>query len=363
MSTPTPPTPALQGFYLSFSGESSAPINNVYALSTSGAQVSTTVLDTSRTYQELRGMAFGPDGCLYVCQAYKGASMVLQFTAPTSGNTWTFEQAYALPSASPGLLHPYDLAFGPDGNLYVSSQDTNVVTGFYGPESTGPGTAMPSSTSLPSVTPPPPYYAGTMVAAWKAGTGVPPFPPVPVAQGGLSFTTTSSGSTHSVRGVAFDSAGYLYAADEGNNRVVVLGPISSGKLPYVGAITSSKNHSLQEPVALWFDAGSGLLYIGSPGNQRIFTYAVSGVGSGNFEANALMQDSVRLDKVSGIAVASGSLYTCSREKTGGSKDNPTYSVYQWSTSGALVGTFASGFTDTPEQIVPVYSGFGSSPAA
>ena len=129
--------PQLQGFYLSFSGESSTPINNVYALSPSGATVSTQVLDPSQTYQELRGMAFGPDGCLYVCQAYKNASGVLQFAAAAlaGGFTRAFLKAYATPSASSGLKHPYQPIFGSDGDLYVSSQDTNVVTGFYGPAS------------------------------------------------------------------------------------------------------------------------------------------------------------------------------------------------------------------------------------
>jgi hypothetical protein len=338
-------------FYLSFSGESLAPINNLYALSPSGEVVSTTVLETSQTYQELRGMAFGPDGNLYVCEAYKGNSQVLQFTPPTSGYTWNFNRGYATPTASVGLLHPYDLAFGSDGNLYVSSQDTNVVTGFYGPTAQCPGTAMPSSTSLPVAPPPTPYYGGTIVPAWTAAPGVPPFPPVPVDLGGLTFAS-SGRSTHSVRGVAFDNNGNLYAADEGNNRVVVYGP-GSRHFPFLGAITNSKNHSVQGPVALWFD-GDSLLYVGSPGNQRIFTYAVSGVASGNFEADSLVQDSTRLDKVSGIAVAGGYLYTCSRK---------TNTVYKWSTSGEFVAVFASGFPDTPEQIVPVYSGFGSSPAA
>ena len=64
----------------------------------------------------------------------------------------------------------------------------------------------------------------------------------------------------------------------------------------------------------------------------------------------MIQDDARLDKVSGITVdSSGNLYTCSREPS---------SVDQWSAqSGSFIATFASGFSDTPEQIVPVYSGF------
>ncbi|HEV7509403.1 MAG TPA: hypothetical protein VGS07_31300 [Thermoanaerobaculia bacterium] len=102
-------------------------------------------------------------------------------------------------------------------------------------------------------------------------------------------------------------------------------------------------------MALWFAASAGLLYIGSPGNQRIFTYPVANVASGNFQASSLMQDSKRLDKVSGLTTdPAGNLYTCSRE---------TSEIYQWSATGTLIGTFAKGFSDTPEQIVPVYGGF------
>jgi hypothetical protein len=119
-----------------------------------------------------------------------------------------------------------------------------------------------------------------------------------------------------------------------------------GKL---GAITQSKNHSVQEPVALWFAASAGLLYIGSPGNQRIFTYPVPNVAGGNFQANSLMQDSKHLDKVSGITVdPTGNLYTCSRK---------TNEIYQWSASGSLIGTFAKGFSDSRRRSCRCMGGF------
>lgn len=330
----------LQGFYLSFSGESSSPINNVYALSTSGATTSTQVLDPARAYQELRGMAFDAEGRLYVCQAKKSASAILRFSAAVMDGTRAFVGQYATPGSSSGLLHPYQPVFGLDGNLYVSSQDTNVVTGFYGPGAASPGQAMPSSAALPSGT----FNPGTIVPAYTADPGVPAFTPVPPDQGGLTLVDTGS-STHSVRGVAFDGAGNLYVADEGNDRVGVYAP--DGR--FLGAITESSNHSVQEPVGLWFDPASGLLYIGAPGNNRIFTYAVSRLGGGSFKADVLIHDPDRLDKVSGITVdASGNLYTCSRK---------TSSVYQWSaSSGAFLATFASGLSDTPEQIIPVYAG-------
>jgi hypothetical protein len=283
-------------------------------------------------------MTFDSKGQLYVCQAKKSVSAILQFSAVAWKETRVFREQYATPSCSSGLLHPYQPIFGPDGNLYVSSQDTNVVTGFYGPASDSPGQALPSSTALPAGT----FNPGTFVPAYTADPGVPDFTPVPASQGGLTLVDTGS-STHSVRGLAFDGAGNLYVADEGNDRIGVYD--ASGR--FLGAITESSNHSVQEPVGLWFDPPSGLLYIGSPGNNRVFTYAVADLAGGSFKANVLIHDSDRLDKVSGITVdASGHLYTCSRK---------TNSVYQWSAkSGNLIATFASGFSDTPEQIIPVY---------
>ncbi len=336
----------LQGFYVTFSGESSSPINNVYALSPSGEVVSTEVLDPSQTYQELRGMAFDSAGRLYVSQAYKKSSAILQFAASANPGSYTraFVTSYVTPTASPGLLHPYQPAFGSDGNLYVCSQDTNVVTAFFGPESPQAGQAMALSSFLQTNYPTGTFNPGTFVPAYTADSGVPPFTPVPVSQGGLTLTTSGS-STHSVRGLAFDNAGHLFVADEGNNRIAVFDAASG---TYLGAITESKNHSVQEPVALVFAAPARLLYIGSPGNQRIFTYPVANVASGNFQANSLMQDTKRLDKVSGITVdPDGNLYTCSRE---------TNEIYQWTASGSLIGTFAKGFSDSPEEIVVVYGG-------
>jgi hypothetical protein len=335
----------LCGFYVSFSGESGNPIDNVYALAPEGGTpVSYQVLDTGRSYKELRGMVFGPDGNLYVAQSHKEASAILQFsgTLASGSHTRKFLKEFAAPAASGGLLHPYHPAFGPDGNLYVSSQDTNVVSSFYGPLGQGhdrPGQATPVSSFLPKGT----YYAGTFAPARSAEVGIPPNTPVPVDQGGLTFAT-AGGTRHSVRGIAFDSVGNLYVADEGNDRVAVFGPGGN----FLGAIAQSKSHSLDKPVALCFDAATNTLYIGSPGNQRLFTYDASLVGRGDLTANMLISDS-KLDKLSGIAVdPDGNIHTGNR------KDN---AIYQWSPNGDTFPhkTFAGPFGDSPERIIAVHS--------
>ncbi|HEY2293319.1 MAG TPA: hypothetical protein VGM86_21675 [Thermoanaerobaculia bacterium] len=333
------------GFYVSFSGESSKssqPITNVYALSTSGKTLSTTVLDPSQTYLELRGMAFGPDGKLYVCQAQKSHSAILQLSATTSsgGYTRSFLGQYATPQSSSGLVHPYQPAFDGNGNLYVTSQDTNVATAFYGPASQQAGQAMPNSPFLQQSYPSGTFNPGTFVPAYSADKKVPKFTPVPTSQGGLTFASSGS-STHSVRGLAFDNAGHLFVADEGKNRIGVYDATSGA---FLGAITQSSNHSINDPVALFFNAANSTLYIGSPGNQRLFTYDVTNVAKKNFQANVLIHDS-KLDKLSGITVdAGGNIYTCSR------KNNK---IYKWSPNGKSPSDFAGPFSDNPEQIIAV----------
>ena len=81
-------TKTLDGFYVSFSGESDKPIRNVYALNKDGATASTQVLGAGpapyQTFYGLRGMAFGPDGNFYVAQGKASdpnvASVIFQFS-------------------------------------------------------------------------------------------------------------------------------------------------------------------------------------------------------------------------------------------------------------------------------------------
>jgi hypothetical protein len=60
------------------------------------------------------GLAFGPDGNLYVASRATGA--VLRFDGATGAFVDTFVAA-----GTGGLAQPIDIAFGPDGNLYVSN--------------------------------------------------------------------------------------------------------------------------------------------------------------------------------------------------------------------------------------------------
>jgi hypothetical protein len=65
------------------------------------------------------GVAFGPDGNLYVADATHGT--VLRFNPVTGGAMGT------LVSAGSGLLSPNGMTFGPDGNLYVADFEAGLV--------------------------------------------------------------------------------------------------------------------------------------------------------------------------------------------------------------------------------------------
>ncbi len=80
------------------------------------------------------GMDFGPDGKLYVTSAL--THQVLTY----DGSSGNFAGVF-VPAADHGLSTPVCLAFGPDGNLYVGSS-TNQVLRYQGPSTSSPGAFM-----------------------------------------------------------------------------------------------------------------------------------------------------------------------------------------------------------------------------
>jgi sugar lactone lactonase YvrE len=63
-------------------------------------------------------VAFGPDGLLYVLSA--GNNRILRYTA-----TGTYVDDY-VPAGSGGMVDPHQMAFGPNGDLYVSASGSNL---------------------------------------------------------------------------------------------------------------------------------------------------------------------------------------------------------------------------------------------
>src|SRR5918997_862824 len=148
--------------------------NNIHVFALDGTPLGkaldTHTLPDDLDLRELRGFAFGPDGDLYVANAYKDTSQVLRFAGkPGADGKHPFLEAYSEQhKTNPGLAHPFDVAFGPDAHLYVPSQDTNIVARYYGPHATDgkPGMPMPHPEALQE-TDPKHLLPGTFIPAQK----------------------------------------------------------------------------------------------------------------------------------------------------------------------------------------------------
>ncbi|MGD1065202.1 MAG: hypothetical protein ABR975_00110 [Vulcanimicrobiaceae bacterium] len=342
--------------YVTFSGESSTPVEHVRAYSSDGKKHHRVTPD----YDELRGMTLDAGGRLYLAVAYKNLSQVLLFSPGVKADgTRDLLATLVTPSTSPGVSHPYGLTFDGTGVLFVSNQDTNCVIGFTvgnATKATPITIASYLTSTFPSSGPPNVFYAGEFVAsvvpiAVKGDT-----PPAVVAEkGGLNETglvptlptpgspeaiAQKKASKHSVRGIlATPSA--LYVVDEAGNRVCTY-DLETGA--FRGEISSTggtgKHDVLDEPVGLTYDPASSTVYIGSAKSACIFAYAEK-----TATMTRIAHDDTKLAKLAGLAFTpDGTLLAASRLQ----KSVVTVDV----ASGAIT-PFLSGLTDAPECLLVV----------
>jgi glucose/arabinose dehydrogenase len=223
--------------------------NNIHVFALDGTPLGkaldTHTLPDDLDLRELRGFAFGPDGDLYVTNAYKDASQVLRFAGkPGAGGKHPFQEVYAEQhKANPGLAHPFDVAFGPDSHLYVPSQDTNIVGRYYGPHATegNPGTPMPHPEALQDVDTKH-LLPGTFIAPQKH------------AERGL----------RAVRGAIFGPDGDLYVADRDADSVKRYDG-ASGEF-----LREYRHPHLTTPIHLAFGTHDGSLLVGSRDEHAVF---------------------------------------------------------------------------------------------
>ncbi len=162
-----------------------------------------------------RSSIFGPDGNLYVVSADTNA--VLRYDGVTGAFIDTF-----VTSGSGGLTGPSDLVFGLDGNLYVSS-NVSYVTG----------------------------VVGTQVLRYDGSSG--------------AFLNVVASGLASPLGLTFGSDGSLYIANEGKNQV--LREDNSGLRVFV----SAGSGGLNQPRKAVFGP-DGNLYVASQGTGQILRY-------------------------------------------------------------------------------------------
>ena len=159
------------------------------------------------------GLTFGADGNLYVGNG--GNSSVLSFNGTTGAPLGVF-----VPSGGGGLNGPFSLTFGPDHNLYVASINTNSILSFNGTTGTPLGAFVPNGSGL--IGPSSIIFGAdgnlyvasdgtSSVLHYNGATGAPLGAFVPAGSGGLG----------SLFGLAFGPDGNLYVTSNATNSRVL----------------------------------------------------------------------------------------------------------------------------------------------
>ncbi|QDU07645.1 GEVED domain-containing protein [Gimesia aquarii] len=78
-----------------------------------------------------RDIIFGPDGDLYVSNGFENSNGSDHTVERFNGQTGASEGSFVIPGSG-GLDVPNGMAFGPDGNLYVASSDTGQILRYDG---------------------------------------------------------------------------------------------------------------------------------------------------------------------------------------------------------------------------------------
>ena len=240
-------------WYVSFHGGAEKDsLNNIHVYSSDGREVrkalNTKSLAADVTLRELRGFVFGPDRNLYVVNSYYEYSEVLKFKGVLNKDgQHDFVDIFAKrdTSSNPGLSHPFNAVFDSEGDLYVSSQDTSLISRYHGPTTKvgKSGTPMP----LPSFI--------------KDSNAMPPGTFVP-------SKNLSSNGVRVVREAIFGLDGNLYVADREANCVKKYQGHSGS---YLGKLVSQSD-GLDNPIHLLFSPDGRYLFIGNGGNDSILLH-------------------------------------------------------------------------------------------
>jgi hypothetical protein len=241
-------------WYISFhGGEDASSLNNIHVYSTEGKRLRKALnkksLPSGTKLRELRGFIFGPDQNLYVVNAYFEYSEILKFNGAVNENgQHDFAEVFVKRHAeiNPGIDHPFNLAFDADGDLYVSSQNTNLIARYHGPGSKEgkPGTPMPLPESL-----------HLEKAAFPPGTFVP------------SANLASNGLLE-VRAVIFAPNNQMFVADRAADCVRIYEARTGRYLRNVGPQT----HQLDRPIHLLLSSDGRYLLIGSGGKDSVLRH-------------------------------------------------------------------------------------------
>ncbi|CAF1501792.1 unnamed protein product [Adineta ricciae] len=231
--------------------------------------------------------------------------------APTSCGTVAGSSTGSAGGTAALLSDPYGVYVDSAGNVYVADYNNNRIQK-WAPGATSGITVAGSSTGLSGVTPallsgPNIIYvdsAGNVYVADYINNRIQKW--APGATSGITVAGSSTGSAGSTaallsspNGVYVDSAGNVYVADSGNNRIQKWAPGATSGITVAGSSTGSAGSTpalLSGPFGVYVDS-AGNVYAADSNNNRIqkwapgatsgITVAGSSTGSSNVTAGLL----------------------------------------------------------------------------
>ncbi|HTX80021.1 MAG TPA: SMP-30/gluconolactonase/LRE family protein, partial [Longilinea sp.] len=176
-----------------------------------------------------RGMAFAPDGSIYVADSRN--NRIVHFS--TDGKLLNVIGSGQSSDATGSFNEPWGVAVGPDGSIYVADTWNSRVQKF--------------------------SADGTFIKAW--------------GQAGLADTPFA---LYGPRGIVVDQNGHVYITDTGNKRVVVYD--SDGNYITQFGSAGVEAGQFDEPVGIAL-GGDGKVYVDDTWNQRIQVFAPDQTGT------------------------------------------------------------------------------------
>ena len=235
-----------------------------------------------------RGFALVEDD-LYIASAWHGDSHVARYRR--RGNRFRFVENVVTSRQVVAMVHPFDVALGDDGRVYISSQDTNTVIAIE-PQTRRP---VPVVQHLRESFPKSRFLPGTVVASAQGrlpdvGRVPPADVPAPL---GLDVVLDVQGKPrHSVRGVVMHQK-LLYVADEAGDMVKIF-EVATGRL-----LARIRGKLMKRPVHLLLHRRT--LFVGAAGSGSVLAYDIpKGPPHGKYKPRVVIDG--KLHEPSGLAI-------------------------------------------------------------
>ena len=221
---------------------------------------------------------------MLVASAYSEDPGILRFGGPDEHGTRPFVSVFAdLGRDFADRIHPYDIAVAPDGTVYVSDQDANLVTWFAGLDAPLAGAPIPAPVGAK--------------ANWTAVT--PPRDGIFIGSDG-----EQRDGLRVVRGLAFDGQGRLLVVDRDAAAVFAYDRATGKRLETV----LDRSHGLKKPIQIAVD-DAGRIYVSDRGARTVFRRTADGAVT-----DLLKGRPHRPELPSGIAIDGSTLYVGDRKR-------------------------------------------------